>query len=435
MGEPRPVDTPRATDHVAPDSAERRLFPWLVLGLSFALLLSDFMCRQVLAAVFPFLKVEWSLSDTQLGALTSVVALTVGVLTLPLSMLADRFGRRRAIVCMAVVWSFATLASALAASYGQLLTARAFIGAGEAAYGSVGLAVVLSVFPAHRRAALAGAFTAGGTFGSVLGVALGGALAVRYGWRWSVAAMAVIGLVLAMLYRQLVTPAKLAEHVHAEPRDGAHPGRAGRSRLALLFSPPAVLCAYIGGGLQLFVAGTLLAWLPSYLHRAYGLPPGAAAGLASLLLLAMAVGMIACGLITDRLARAAPVRTWTTAMGYAAASLLLLGIGFALPPSPAQLTLIGAGAFFTAGITGPTGALVAGLTPASVRASALGVLALAYNLLGLSAGPLVIGMLADQLGLATAMQLAPAVSLAALAVLAVGRRAYPGSVRRLATPS
>ena len=203
-----------------------------------------------------------------------------------------------------------------------------------------------------------------------------------------------------------------------------------------------MLCAYAGGGLQLFVAGTLLAWLPGYLHRAYGLPPGAAAGLASLLLLGMAVGMIGCGLLTDRLARAVPVRMWTTAMGYAAAgSLLLLGVGFALPPSPAQLTLIAAGAFFAAGITGPTGALVAGLTPAPVRASALGVLALAYNLLsrppdrsssecsptGCHQRP---GSV--QLGLTTAMQVAPAVS---LAVLAVGRSAYPESVRRIAARS
>ena len=434
MGEREPVDAPPADDPAEP-VPRRGLFPWLVLGLSFALLLSDFMCRQVLAAVFPFLKTQWALTDTQLGALSSIVALTVGVLTLPLSMLADRFGRRRAILGMAVVWSLATLASALAAGYGQLLAARVFIGAGEAAYGSVGLAVVLSVFPAHRRAALSGTFTAGGSFGSVLGVALGGALAVRYGWRWSVVAMAVIGLVLAVLYRQLITDAKLARHAHSEPDSPAHPATTGRSRLATLLSPPAVLCAYVGGGLQLFVAGTLLAWLPSYLHRAYGLPPGTAAGLASLLLLGMAVGMIGCGLLTDRLTRAVPVRAWTTAMGYAAASLVLLGVGFALPPSPAQLTLIGSGAFFAAGITGPAGALVTGLTPASVRASALGVLALAYNLLGLSTGPLVIGMLADRLGLTTAMRLAPAVSLAVLAVLAVGRRAYPESVRRIAARS
>jgi hypothetical protein len=81
------------------------------------------------------------------------------------------------------------------------------------------------------------------------------------------------------------------------------------------------------------------------------------------------------------------------------------------------------------------GPLVAGLTPARVQASALGVLALACNLLGLFPGPLVSGMLADRLGLTTAMRLAPLVSLAVLAALAAGRRAYPESVRRIAARS
>ena len=81
------------------------------------------------------------------------------------------------------------------------MLSRVFIGVGEAAYGSVGLAVVLAVFPAYRRASLTGAFMAGGSFGSVLGVALGGALAVQFGWRWSFAAMAILGLVLVALYR------------------------------------------------------------------------------------------------------------------------------------------------------------------------------------------------------------------------------------------
>jgi hypothetical protein len=63
------------------------------------------------------------------------------------------------------------------------------------------------------------------------------------------------------------------------------------------------------------------------------------------------------------------------------------------------------------------------------------VLALAYNLLGLTLGPLVVGVLADRLGLTTAMRLAPAVSLALLAVLAAGRHAHPGSVRRVAARS
>ena len=53
----------------APTKKARRLFPWLVFALTFGLLLSDYMSRQVLSSVFPFLKVEWALTDTQLGGL------------------------------------------------------------------------------------------------------------------------------------------------------------------------------------------------------------------------------------------------------------------------------------------------------------------------------------------------------------------------------
>src|ERR1700760_1212577 len=89
---------------------------------------------------------------------------------------------------------------------------RLFIGVGEAAYGSVGLAVVLAVFPAYRRASISGAFIAGGLFGSVIGVALRGSPAPHFGWRWSFAAMAILGLVLVALYRVLINDRKLDEH-------------------------------------------------------------------------------------------------------------------------------------------------------------------------------------------------------------------------------
>jgi MFS family permease len=381
------------------------------------------MCRQVLAAVFPFLKVEWALTDTQLGSLSSIVALTVAVLTVPLSMLGDRFGRRRAILAMAALWSLATLGSAFAADYGQLLGARVLVGVGEAAYGSVGLAVVLSLFPAHRRATLSGAFTAGGSFGAVLGIALGGALAHRFGWRWSVAAMAVIGLVLVVLFWALVSEEKLTRHAQpdaAEPLDG---GR--RAPLWSVLTPPAVLCVYLGNGLQLFVAGSLLAWLPSFVNRVYGLSVAAAAQLAAGLLLLLGIGMVGCGVFTDRVARGRPVRRWSSAIGYSSASFVLLGAGFALPVGGLQLALLGVGAFFAAGTSGPSGALVAELTPGSVRATALGMLAMGNNLIGLAGGPFVTGALADRFGLATALQLVPVASVAAVAALTIGRRMMP----------
>jgi MFS family permease len=417
-------------DNHASSIRDRRIFPWIVFFLTFGLLLSDYMSRQVLSAVFPFLKAEWALSDTQLGSLTSIVALGVGVLAVPLSLLADRWGRVRAIVLMAVVWSLATAASALAAGYGELMLFRLFIGVGEAAYGSVGLAVVLAIFPPYRRAAFTGAFMAGGSFGSVIGVALGGVIAIQLGWRWAFVVMAVLGLVLVVLYRLLVTEARLAQHRINEACDGAPAGaRRRRVRLRTLINTPSVLCAYVGSGLQLFVAGALFAWLPSYFGRAYGLAPDKAAALAAAAILLMAAGMVVCGAVTDRLSRLVPIRKWTTAIVYGASSLVFLGVGFSLAPGSAQLVLFALGVFFTAGTSGPAGAMVANLTAEPIRATALGTLTLANNLLGLAAGPLVVGLLADRVGLVTAMGWVPLAALASIAFLYLGRLLYPMSLR------
>src|ERR1700756_5067641 len=84
-----------------------RAYAWVVFALTVGLLLSDYMSRQVLNAVFPLLKSAWSMSDTQLGSLSSVVAAMVGLLTFPLSVLADRWGRVKSIALMAAVWSIA----------------------------------------------------------------------------------------------------------------------------------------------------------------------------------------------------------------------------------------------------------------------------------------------------------------------------------------
>ncbi|MGH8486945.1 MAG: MFS transporter, partial [Pseudomonas sp.] len=85
-----------------------RAYAWVVFALTFGLLISDYMSRQVLNAVFPLLKSEWALSDSQLGLLSGIVALMVGLLTFPLSLLADRWGRVRSLAIMAGLWSVAT---------------------------------------------------------------------------------------------------------------------------------------------------------------------------------------------------------------------------------------------------------------------------------------------------------------------------------------
>lgn len=412
------------------EPAVSRRYAWLVFALSFGLLLSDYMSRQVLNAVFPLLKAEWLLSDAQLGSLSGIVALMVGVLTFPLSLLADRWGRVRSLVIAAVVWSLATLGCAVSASYGEMFLGRFMVGVGEAAYGSVGIAVVLSVFPVTLRATLSGAFIGGGAFGSVLGVSIGGLAAQQLGWRWAFGVMGIFGLALAAIYGLVVTEKRLAP---ASGGRGRMPGErtAIRSLLPRLFSSVSVVCAYIGSGLQMFVAMALLAWTPSLFDRYYSLAPGKAGAAAGVFAMITGIGMISGGMVSDRLSRGSAVRKWNVAIACSLGSLVLLTAGFQLPAGAPQLVLIGAGALLCNATAGPAAAMVANLTPAAIAATAMATLTLANSLLGLAPGPAVTGMLADRLGLLGALRLVPLVAIAAGAAFAVGKLFYEKDLRRL----
>ncbi|MDD2135011.1 MFS transporter [Pseudomonas kurunegalensis] len=395
-----------------------RRYAWVVFALTFGLLISDYMSRQVLNAVFPLLKGEWALSDSQLGLLSGIVALMVGLLTFPLSLLADRFGRVRSLVLMAVLWSLATLGCALAENYPQMFIARFLVGVGEAAYGSVGIAVVVAVFPRDMRSTLAGAFMAGGMFGSVLGMALGGVLAQHLGWRWAFAGMALFGLVLAMLYPMIVKEARIAPKCAQQAL-----GKVSRP-LRSLYSSRSVIAAYVGSGLQLFVGGTLIVWMPSYLNRYYAMGTDRAGAVAAVIVLCSGVGMILCAMLCDRLGRQRPDRKISLAIGYCLGSCVLLSMAFALPAGTAQLVLICLGMMIAAGTNGPSSAMVANLTHASVHGTAFATLTLANNLLGLATGPLITGRVSDLIGLQAALQLVPLTSIAAAAVFFFAKRHY-----------
>ena len=421
-----------------PADAPPRTYAWVVFALTFALLLSDYMSRQVLNAVFPLLKATWGLSDTRLGSLSSIVALMVGVLTFPLSVIADRWGRVRSIVLMAALWSLATLGCAAAASYGAMLLARAFVGLGEAAYGSVGVALILSIFPARLRSTLTGAFMAGGAFGSVLGMALGGVLAVHLGWRAAFGAMACLGFALVLAFRLVVTETRIAHDRGARPHAHARGAAREAGRLDLrsvfsgLFSTVSVICAYLGSGLQLFIMGAVVAWMPSFLNRYYALPPDRAAVAAAVFVLLGGAGMIVCGALTDRASRHAPERKWTMAIAFSLLSFVLLGAGFHASPGPLQLVLLGGGIFVVAGTSGPAGAMVANLTPESIHSPAFATLTLVNNLIGLAPGPLVTGFIADRIGLVGALRVAPFVALVAAFAFALGKRRYGAGLRAVA---
>ena len=173
---------------------------WFAFAMTLALMVFDYVDRQVIVSLFPYIKAEWGLSDKQLGALVSVVSVTVALGALPVALFADRVSRVKSIVAMATVWSLATISCLWVRSYGQLVAARAAVGMGEAGYGAVGAALISSHFPSRMRGALMAGFFASASVGSVLGVMLGGAIAARWGWHAAFGVVGVPGLLLALMY-------------------------------------------------------------------------------------------------------------------------------------------------------------------------------------------------------------------------------------------
>ncbi len=399
-------------------------YAWVLFAISIGLLLSDYMSRQVLNAVFPLLRAEWGLSDSELGTLAGVVAVAVGLLTLPLSLAADRFGRIRAIVAMALMWSLATAACGLARTYGEMVAARVMVGVGEAAYGSVGVAVLLSVFPTRLRATIAGSFMAGGVFGSVIGVWLGAHIAASFGWRWAFHVMAGVGVVLALAYlavarkeqNRALTPGQSAAFVFS---------RATFKKLgAQLFRHPSVVFAYIGSGLQLFVMAAFMAWLPSFFNRVYALDTGKAGSAAAVFLLLGGLGMIINSIVADRAAQVERTRKVAFAIVYCLISFAAFTAAFQFPPGAVQLAFLGVGMFFSAGVGGAAAAVVVNCTDPAIHATAMATLTLMNNLLGLAPGPIVTGILADHSSLAAALQIVPFWSLAAAVAFWFCRKYY-----------
>lgn len=396
-----------------------RPYAWIVFALTFGLLLSDYMSRQVLNVVFPLLKAEWGVSDSQLGSLSSVVNIAVGLLAFPLSLVADRWGRIRSLTIMAAIWSLATLVCGIASDYNEMLVARFFVGVGEAAYASVGLAVVLSIFPPQQRSTVTGAFMAGSMVGSVLGIGLGGLLATHFGWRTSFTGMAIYGMALTVLYALVVKPGKIEPVEHASfSIDSVRPP------LRSLFSTSSVISVYVGSGLQLFITGAMLTWLPSFLNRFYDMSLSKAGGVAAIFVLSTAAGMPLCGALADRLCHHSPTRKIAVAVGYVLLCSSLMTIAFSLPVGMSQLVVIAMAMFFGGGMIGPVGTMVANLTPPKIHSTAMATWALSNNLLGLAPGPFVVGVLADRFGLDAALQMLPLAGVASALFLLIGVRNY-----------
>ena len=420
-----------AYDPVAHRPASRR-YAWSVFAIVFALMVVDYVDRQVVVSMFAHLKRQWDLSDRQLGALVSVVSVTVALGAVPLSLLADRWSRVKSIFLMALVWSLATIACAFAASYSQLLATRAAVGVGEAAYGTVGAALLASLFPLRMRSTVIGAFLAAGMLGSVLGVVAGGFIAERWGWQAGFGVAGVPGLVLAVVFLLIVRDYKTVALPSAAGKDGPAQ-RAVRVVVAELLRPRTAWVTCIGAGLSLLVVSTMWAWLPSYFNRYYGVAPDRAGLMTAVIVLIGGLSALLWSVVSDRLSSRIPRARLLVPAVTAVLTALCMSAAFAfLPPGLPQFALIALGALLMLGSVGPTDAVVIDVIHPGLRATAVSILSLTRNLFGLASGPLLTGALSDAYGLDVALSIVPLVGLVAAVVLVFASKTYERDLKQAA---
>jgi MFS family permease len=402
---------------------------WFAFAMTVGLMVFDYVDRQVIVSIFPYLKADWSLSDKELGALVSIVSVTVAICGLPVALFADRASRVKSIAAMAALWCLATVSCMFTRNYSQLLLARGVVGVGEAGYGSVGAALIASHFPARMRGSLMAAFFAAASVGSVLGVMLGGLIASKWGWQWAFGVVGVPGLLLAGLYlfvRDYRTVELTPEVEHA-----THSAAGVARRIVhVLTRSRTMMWICIAAPAQLIVLTSVWAWLPSFLNRVHGIDPAAAGVQAALVVLIGAAGGLVTGAIVDRAGLYGARARFGTLAALCVATFVVFTVAFGAPVlgvglSPnTQFALIALGGLLMTCTVGPVAAVVIDVTHPGVRSTGCSLLSLVQNLFGQALGPFISGALSDSIGLEAALALVPVFSLFAAAALLLAARTY-----------
>ena len=379
-----------------------------VFLLLFLLYLFNYVDRMVIASLFPYLKVEWNLTDTDCGWFASIVTLMMTLFVFPVSLLVDRWSRKKAIAAMAVVWSFATAACALTKNFTQLFAMRAVVGGGEAAYTSGGHAMIAAYFPEEKRATMNGLFTAAIPMGTAIGVILGGVIAVKLGWRYAFGLLAIPGLIVAILFFWV----KDYKTVMITKNAGAGEIKMGWKDIAREFlHTPTVIFTYVGYVGNTFVTTALMNWLPSYFNRIDGIPMDKAGIKTSVVFLLAIIGAPLGGMLTDKLRK----KWFHSRMSVPAVTSLVAGIllfiGFFFFEGTTQYIFLIIWGFTAPMFAAGGSATTQDVVHPGLRAISYSLVQFFMMLLGYSLSPIFIGAISDRYDLLTAFKFLPLFSL------------------------
>ncbi len=371
-------------------SAQARLLAVLAL-INFV----NFADREVLNPLVPLLRQHFSVSDTQLGSLQTVMLIVLALASIPFGFLADRISQPKIIAVAALFWSFASLASGLAPTFFLLLVARGFVGVGQAAYAPAAQAMISDSFSYQHRALVQSIFAAGMLLGGAAGFALGGILGGRFGWQLAVLILAAAGIV----------PALSAFHLPEPPRRP----RSELTGIWQLLRVPAFIALMVAGTCVAFSTVSLVTWGADYIknYKDFTLRE-AAISISIISLISLVLGVLSGGYFADLLQKRFPYgRILVIAAAFLLAAPFLL---LAIQSDEKWVVLMGlfVSGYFMSWYHGPVTAVIHDLTPQRAHATAIGIYMFVTQLLG-ALGATLVGRISDMSDLQIGLQAAVAV--------------------------
>ncbi len=371
-----------------------RVYVLVIMGAVSAL---AYMDRNILNVLLTPIKKEIGASDTAMGLLTGAAfAVFYATAAIPLARFVDFGNRRNLLTASLAVWSVATALCGAAGSYVQLLIARIGVAFGEAPSTPAIMSILADIYPPDRRATAIGVTLIGTGVGVMLGSVFGGLLAQHFGWRTAFVVVGLPGVIVAALMWLTV----------AEPMRGASEGglkedpdseTVWRTLRYLMGVPTVVLIALAKTCVQIGSQASLI-WFPTFLIRVHGFTVGQTGlyygvAIAAATTLAAVIG----GPIADRLAGRSVV--WY--LRFCVLSMLLSGpISAALAFTPsAHLAVLFVFLYgFTSSLnTTPSMAAALAIVRPRMRGVMTAGVNFIFNVVGATAGGLIIGWLNDQL--------------------------------------
>jgi len=351
---------------------------------------------------------DLGLTKTQAGLLGSITLLAGAAGGFLFGVVADRYGRTRALMGSVLLYSIFTALCGVAQNVWQLAIFRTFLGFGMGGEWASGAALVSETWPAEHRGKAFGFMQSSWAIGYAAAALVTAIVLPRWGWR----AVFFVGVLPALLtvwvQRRVEEPAMWRDRRRfANSRGADRQGARGRSATRQP-NVPTLSTMFRGGMARVTIAVTAMnactlfgwwglnAWIPAYLslpvtQGGIGLSAAAMAGLVVAMQVGMWFGYVSFGFIGDLVGRK---RAYVV---YLLAASVLLPLYGAIRTPLVLLALGPLVAFFGTGYFSGFGALTAELYPTAIRATAQG---LTYNTgrIASAAAPYIVGSLATTSG-------------------------------------